>query len=212
VRNLQPGENQFVWTIDDDICDAQDTVVIFYKVPPVPTDDVVAVAFGEATPFDVLLNDVVPPGSMASVLNGPDEGTVATDTEGFIYTPPINFVGSEVMTYQIQSEGCATVSATVRFDVGEGAACKIPSIITPNGDGINDQFVVPCLLDVQRFPNSLVIIFNRWGDEVFRSQTPYQNNWQGTYNGEELPADTYFYVVDFGNDTEPESGYIVIQR
>mgnify|MGYP005666284543 CR=1 FL=1 len=212
VRNLQPGANAFVWTIDDAICDARDTVVLFYKVPPVPADDVVAVPFGEATPFDVLLNDVVPPGSSATILSGPANGGVVMDAEGFIYTPAINFVGSEEMIYQIESEGCETVTARVQFDVGEGAACKVPSIITPNGDGINDQFVVPCLLDTQRFPNSSVIIFNRWGDEVFRSNIPYQNTWQGTYNGEELPADTYFYVVDFGNGTEPESGFVVIQR
>ncbi|GJM31677.1 MAG: hypothetical protein DHS20C18_06780 [Saprospiraceae bacterium] len=212
VRNLQPGENRFIWAIDDSFCDAQDTVVLFYKVPPIPSDDIVPVAFGETTSFDVLLNDIVPPGSTATVLTGPDEGTVVNDVNGFVYTPPINFVGTDEMIYQIESEGCETVTAQVQFEVGDGVACKVPSIITPNGDGINDQFVVPCLLDTQRFSNSSVIIFNRWGDEVFRSKTPYQNNWQGTYNGEELPADTYFYVIDFGNGTEAVSGFVVIQR
>jgi gliding motility-associated-like protein len=57
-----------------------------------------------------------------------------------------------------------------------------------------------------------VTIFNRWGDEVYRSGTPYDNSWDGTYSGEELPVDTYFYVVDLGDGSEPTAGYVMIQR
>ena len=73
-------------------------------------------------------------------------------------------------------------------------------------------FIVPCLLDVDEFSQSQVIIFNQWGDEVFRSGVPYQSNWDGTFNGSDLPVGTYFYVIDFGNSIEPVSGFVIIQR
>jgi gliding motility-associated-like protein len=61
-------------------------------------------------------------------------------------------------------------------------------------------------------PNSRVSIFNRWGDEVYRSPVPYPNDWSGTFNGEDLPVDTYFYILDLGDGSQPIAGYLMIQR
>ena len=41
---------------------------------------------------------------------------------------------------------------------------------------------------------------------------PYESDWDGRYDGEDLPADTYFYVIDLGDGSEPLSGYVMIQR
>ena len=91
-------------------------------------------------------------------------------------------------------------------------AFAVPNFFSPNGDGVNDTFIVPCLLNVADFPNSQLIVFNRWGDEVFKSSLPYDNNWDGKYNGEDLPVGTYFYVLQFGNGSAPIHGFVVIQR
>jgi len=128
------------------------------------------------------------------------------------YTADPDFIGTDVLTYDVCSDGCECAEGLLSFYVGEEEQCEAPNIITPNGDGINDVFTVPCLLNRDEFPDSQVLIFNRWGDEVFRSSTPYLNNWDGTFNGEELPADTYFYVVNFGNGQAPLNGYLLIQR
>ncbi|MBI5916067.1 MAG: gliding motility-associated C-terminal domain-containing protein, partial [Bacteroidetes bacterium] len=85
------------------------------------------------------------------------------------------------------------------------------SIITPNNDGVNDAFVIPCLANIDRYPNSTVSIFNQWGDEVFHAE-PYLSDWEGTFDGEDLPASTYFYIIDLGNGEKPMSGYLIIQR
>ena len=77
---------------------------------------------------------------------------------------------------------------------------------------MNDTFVVPCLLNVADFPRSQLIVFNRWGDEVYRTSLPYDNNWDGQYDGEDLPVGTYFYVLEFGNGAEAIHGFVVIQR
>lgn len=215
VGNLQPGTNQFVWTIDEGICGdaSRDTVTVFYKEPPVAVDDLVAVPFDRPVQVAPLVNDQLPPGSVLQVSGQPDRGTITLGSGSTLtYTPPANFVGDDQLVYEIVSEGCTTVTGLITFRIGGDASCIPPNIFTPNNDGVNDNFVVPCLLNLDRFPDSRVVIYNRWGDEVYRSTVPYRNDWSGTYNGEPLPADTYFYVIDFGHDTEPVSGHVMIQR
>ncbi|NJK94332.1 MAG: gliding motility-associated C-terminal domain-containing protein [Bacteroidales bacterium] len=60
-------------------------------------------------------------------------------------------------------------------------------------------------------------IFNRWGVEVFRSVN-YENNWDGKgKNGNDLPEDTYYYVLKINDifkngEQRKYSGYVVIKR
>jgi hypothetical protein len=150
VRNLAVGENILIWEVDEGFCGdlSRDTAVIFYKLPPVLLDDVVSVPFGGSATFEPLLNDVVPVGTSVRIDQEPRDGMAAVLAGNTIeYVAPTNFVGVEDFTYTVVSEGCAEATATVEIVTGEGAPCKPPSIFTPNGDNINDNFVVPCLLD-----------------------------------------------------------------
>lgn len=63
----------------------------------------------------------------------------------------------------------------------------IPNMITPNGDGYNDQFVIKGLT---RFLNTELVILNRWGDHVYKSSN-YKNDW----SARGLVAGSYFYVL-----------------
>ncbi len=75
--------------------------------------------------------------------------------------------------------GCAL---TVAKTLNAPPPMVLANVITPNGDGKNDTFVVP-------LPGSSLQVFNRWGKEVFKA-SDYQNNWgKGTTNG------NYFYEV-----------------
>jgi len=100
----------------------------------------------------------------------------------------------------------------LRIRIGEEVQCDAPNIISPNNDGVNDAFIIPCLLNEEEYPNSQLMIFNRWGDEVYRSPVPYPNDWEGTFNGADLPVDTYFYVLKLGDGSEPLTGFLLIQR
>ncbi len=96
----------------------------------------------------------------------------------------------------------------------------IPEGFSPDGDGINDFFVIP---NIAYFPNNEIIIFNRWGNVVYQTKN-YQNDWVGTTNvnltvgGEELPTGTYYYVFTAQNDeyegilNTVKKGYVYIQR
>lgn len=213
--NLKPGENMLIWTIDEGICGdaSRDTVTITFKENPVANPDEYVVSFGQPLEFDPRANDFVPADSEIRIVAPPRHGKLESTLEGtLVYTPAGNFLGMDQITYELCSEACECSLSTATFEVGEDAQCDIPSIFTPNNDGINDFFVVPCLLDSDEFPNNQVIIFNQWGDEVYHSEGPYKGTWRGTFNGEDVPAGTYFYIVDFGNGTPPKSGYVVIQR
>lgn len=78
----------------------------------------------------------------------------------------------------------------------------IPNVITPNGDGKNDQFVVKGL---DLYPGSRLEIYNRWGNQVYRSDN-YSNNWKG----EGLSAGIYYYVLKINMAGGPQlyKGYV----
>lgn len=70
----------------------------------------------------------------------------------------------------------------------------IPNVFTPNNDGVNDVFVVD---GVERYPNTLVQIFNRWGQLIYEN-ADYDNSWDGTTpNGTPVSDGTYYYVVQY---------------
>lgn len=63
---------------------------------------------------------------------------------------------------------------------------------TPNGDGINEFWVIEGL---ENYPDNTVEIFNRWGQPVYREDN-YTGQWQGTTtNGKTLPQGTYYYIL-----------------
>jgi gliding motility-associated-like protein len=215
VNNLAEGENIMVWTLDEGLCgeDSRDTVIVDYQLPPRAFDDQASVSFAIESQIAVLANDDVPEGSNIFIVSDPSRGQARViDGTIIAYTPDPNFVGADQLVYEVCREGCACDEAVLRLEVGEGVLCEAPNIITPNGDGVNDAFIIPCLLDGQEYMNSQLLVFNRWGDEVYRSPVPYPNDWGGTFNGAELPVDTYFYILDLGDGSDPQSGFLLIQR
>jgi large repetitive protein len=83
-----------------------------------------------------------------------------------------------------------------------------PTVITPNEDGLNDELIFPGLT---AFPGSSIIIYNRWGSEVFRS-SDYKNDWNGKDEKKrDLQEDTYYYILKISNGRILK-GFIEIKR
>ena len=81
--------------------------------------------------------------------------------------------------------------------------------MTPNGDGANDVFYIE---NIDTFPNNYLTIYNRWGKVVFETRS-YNNDWEGTYNGQPLPVGTYYYYMELNDpDNRSHSGHITILR
>ena len=100
-----------------------------------------------------------------------------------------------------------TESVTVNFD-GFNDCLFIPSLFTPNGDGNHDDWEIDGL---DAYTDIIVKVFNRWGQLLFES-SGYTDRWDGTYNGNELPIATYYYIIDLNNGDEPLNGVINIKR
>jgi gliding motility-associated-like protein len=86
----------------------------------------------------------------------------------------------------------------------------VPNAFSPNGDGINDTWVIEYL---ETYPGAVVEVFNRNGQVVFRSPNGgYTKPWDGTVNGKALPSGTYYYIINPKNGRSQLTGYVVIVR
>jgi gliding motility-associated-like protein len=103
-------------------------------------------------------------------------------------------------------EGACTAIDSMKLDIL--IQVKIPNVFTPNSDGINDVWVIPGL---DKYENSVLTIFNRWGQQVYQSKG-YKQPWNGQYNGQPLPAGTYYYVINLGNNDPRLQGAVTILR
>ncbi|OOQ59933.1 T9SS type B sorting domain-containing protein [Mucilaginibacter pedocola] len=83
-----------------------------------------------------------------------------------------------------------------------------PNTFSPNADGVNDTWAIPALLS---YPNCNVRIFNRNGTQLIRSQG-YSKAWDGTYQGKNLPAGVYYYIISPGDGQAAVSGNVTILR
>ena len=66
----------------------------------------------------------------------------------------------------------------------------------------------------QAYPEVVVEVYNRWGMLVFKSAKGYPQEWNGRHLniGKDLPTDSYYYVIDLNNGTNPKTGVISIIR
>lgn len=78
----------------------------------------------------------------------------------------------------------------------------IPSVFTPNGDGVNEEFL-PILSGIVP-QNYSLSIFNRWGQVLFETNNPNQG-WNGEVNGELSREEAYMYLLEFTNRLTGES-------
>ncbi|SDX51749.1 gliding motility-associated C-terminal domain-containing protein [Lutibacter oricola] len=87
--------------------------------------------------------------------------------------------------------------------------------ISPNGDGINDTFVIE---GIELRPNNVLYIYNRWGALVY-SKKSYDNTWGGfsehdltIKRSKGLPEGTYFYILKFMDENVNWQGWIYLRR
>ena len=85
---------------------------------------------------------------------------------------------------------------------------KIPNTFSPNGDGINEKWLIEYL---DTYPNNRVQVFTRAGQLVFESRG-YRTPWDGTMNGRPLPVDTYYYIIEPENGRKPITGFVTILK
>ncbi|MFV0249373.1 MAG: gliding motility-associated C-terminal domain-containing protein, partial [Tenacibaculum sp.] len=143
-------------------------------------------------------------------------------TDDGIYEPTAETYAVTLSGVQIQSPTPQDITTTDLEAVGtiidkNDQCITIYNEFTPNGDGVNDRFVIKCI-ENERYRNNRLEIYNRWGNLIY-SKDRYDNSWDGKSNGrinvqveKHLPAGTYFYVLNLGDGSKPILGWIYINR
>ncbi len=127
---------------------------------------------------------------------------------------------------QTTQEATGLVQGIYRVEVSDFNGCKIidtlnlkalnpicvgiPNAFSPNGDGINDYWNID---RIGLYHNAEVIILNRWGEMVWKSERGYPQPWDGrASDGRKLPMDSYHYAIDLHNGSKPIVGHVTIIR
>ncbi len=152
------------------------------------------------TSLNAVASANTPPGMLLGQFATLD-GTASTgNISTYSWTPTVNVTDPSAVTTIIQPLATTTYVLSVSDTLGcvssdsvlvEVGRC-IPNYagFTPNGDGVNDLWEIPCL---NLFTNR-VQVFNRWGLQVFEAVN-YDGSWDGTNLGADVPDGTYYYVI-----------------
>lgn len=124
------------------------------------------------------------------------------DSPVFNGIPPGNHT-----VYVRDKNGCGIVSESIEQQL---ALDGFPSFFTPNGDGINDfwQYVPP--ITIEEIPLSLIQVYDRYG-KLLASFTPNSAGWDGTFGGQPLPADDYWFRAEV-EAQEALQGHFTLKR
>ena len=188
-------------------------------VLPIAVDDHSTTAINTPVVVNVLGNDTPNGATTPNVVTNPANGTVVVNLDGSIeYRPNTDFEGTDTFVYEIcNTDGCA--SATVTIEVVNKL---VPyNGMSVDGDGKNDYFHIG---GIERYPNNVVRIYNRWGVKVFETEG-YDNVtrvFRGISNGrvtveqaEKLPQGTYYYVIEYydsNNNKESLVGWLYLKK
>lgn len=146
--------------------------------------------------------------------------TMSGDNPNYLYDIPGTY-NVRLTAFKVSDKhtcyDTAYIDDKVRVD---SSYIECPNVFTPNGDGMNDVFVVKTL----SLKSMNIIIKNRWGstvhkwssDNIFGSDDVYYNSvWDGKINGAYANPGVYFYVIQaIGRDGRKfkESGFVHLFR
>jgi len=112
------------------------------------------------------------------------DGNTSTMSPPVVHTYPDIEADYQVTLILSNEFGCSDTVVKIVQIIDD--VLTFPNVITPNGDGYNDFFVIT---NGDKYPNNKLVVFNRWGKIVFE-QTNYDNKW----DGDSLAEGTYFYI------------------
>ncbi|MBZ9626728.1 T9SS type B sorting domain-containing protein [Psychroflexus sp. CAK1W] len=123
----------------------------------------------------------------ALVIKTTFEGDFSYSIDGFSFqSEPVfnNLEGGLYTVYVRENNGCGVVTEEFLY-------IDVPKFFTPNADFQNDTFKIG---GDAHFDTFKILIFDRYGKVLIRgNKAPFE--WDGTYNGKNLPSDDYWYQI-----------------
>lgn len=126
-----------------------------------------------------------------------------------IYMPTNSISGLTEGYYNAQiidANNCVQTISQIALNDNPIDCINIPNAFTPNNDGINDTWIIQ---GIDKFPNSVLQVYNRWGQAVFSSATK-DKEWDAYFNGKLVPAGTYVFYLILFNGNEPYTGTVTV--
>jgi len=145
----------------------------------------------------------VPDGSITLTITGGTQPYNMIWSDGVITPGRQNIAGGTYSVVVTDNNGCAASLDVVVGITASDKCIEIPTIITPNNDGVNDTWQIK---NIDLFPNAEVFVFTRWGKLIFHSKNLAANPWNGTFEGTLLPTDSYHYVLHLNDGSKTQIG------
>ena len=204
TQTFATGEAGIYWVrvVDDNGLTA--TAAVELIVNPMPVVDLGA--------------DTILLSSESIILDAGNQGAYYTWSTGAI-SQTIQVYGTDApaeIWVEVSTMAGCSASDTIFIDFDEGIKLIIPTIITPNDDGVNDTWIITDQYGNDLFinyPKAVIEVYNRWGEAVFISQPGYPVPWDGTYRNRPLQMDSYHFVITLNvPGTRDITGSITIVR
>jgi gliding motility-associated-like protein len=196
----QPGTYRVRLQVDAGLPDQ----VILCKSIVILMPPIVEAGTDQSIPYDstTVLNGSITGGSGNYSYSWEPSSLLTNDTTLNPSTVKLTHDTLFILTATDLSDGCQGVDSVrikvVHHEINEN--CLVfHNVITPNGDGLNDKWIIDC---IENFPENKVTIYNRWGDKVnsFNNYDNVSQVWKGTTtDGKPLPDGTYYYVLTIKN-------------
>ncbi len=204
------------------------TPTIDVTLPGTYTVDVVSgtcIITAAATIAELETPTVVVLADPAEINEGGSSQLTATGLDTYLWSPAAtlddatvpNPVATPTATtiYTVEGAGSSGCPGTANIEVrvkGDLIVSKLgpQKFISPdNGDAINNFWLVD---QIQDYPQCAVAIYDDKGIRVYDAK-PYANDWDGTFNGKQLPDGVYYYIIRCdGEENTPRTGSITILR
>jgi gliding motility-associated-like protein len=129
------------------------------------------------------------------------------ETNNVIIDIPL-FVGLSAGRYDViitDANNCSFELDGIVLSESNKDCIRIPDAFTPNGDGINDTWIIE---NIKMFPSATIFVYNRWGQEVWVGNPGEE--WDGKRNSKLMPAGTYLYLVELYDGSKPYTGTVTL--
>ena len=104
------------------------------------------------------------------------------------------------------ANGCFAID---KITIGIMKGVHIPDAFSPNGDGVNDTWLIRGL---EEFPEATITVYNRWGEAIFYSDSGKKAVFDGFYNEVPLPAGGYAFVIQTAPQGHAIRGKLLLIR
>jgi gliding motility-associated-like protein len=124
-------------------------------------------------------------------------------------SPELLSIHSDRYSVSVSDLNGCTLTKDVKVTPVNDICLVIPEAFSPNGDLVNDYWNIG-LIDL--YPEAEITIFNRWGEQLWKSARGYPDPWDGKSGGKKVAMDSYHYIIELHNGSKLIIGNVTVVR